>query len=770
MAYESFQFPMYLTSGSSWYNADNELIKRKVNSPVKNDKGQVVSGTVISKFGLLTETAAADNYSIITRRVETVSANNNAPFAVFMFKGKPAFYEYGYGSGEAWNTAFHGNPEYYATIVSTVADTISTPYSKIFKGEEFTSLRTVNKGDGSVKDSINSKDITSYGNIYSAREIAASNILNVTGYGVNPSFVPFDNDYIERFAEWAENIDINLYFSPVLSRLSGTWHDLGQYGDQIFSTFPIFTLDSADAMINYFKNGTIDGAENKNDLAISDINLATDWTVYVKGTRYPDIYVSAYSDGLENFLKNPELNTTGLSKNDFTIEWKIPDYEGKDNVVQLSGNFHIQQDVSYNNAIQLNFQSLFFVNYRYVDWIKVFGDNNDDIPEEVFPCSAWFRLNYRDIIYSSWVSFHGYYIGSPSVKDFKPWRGGIESLPDGSTIRIVYDENPPFLNGYTDPTEESTVENTEPESNTTLSKTKLTTSYKITNENLTRLAEFLWSDSFIHNLALLNNSPIENIVGLKIIPIDLKGAPNKVVIGNVNTDVTGEVINEVPNIIIGEIEYNGYYGNFLDYSPYTDVSIFLPFIGFLPIDPAQITGHKLKVIYSFDIVMGQCKALLFVDDIYFLSADGAAGINVPLIASDRAQFDAGLLSSVAGAVVSVGSAAASGGATAPLAAGAVANVGTTFMQNQIHYTRNGQYSPTLGWCETRNCYLIIGIPEVDVPTTYAHDYGLPCNLSYGLATLSGYTVCASEIDLKGLSCTEPEKEMVKQLLTTGVYL
>ena len=57
------------------------------------------------------------------------------------------------------------------------------------------------------------------------------------------------------------------------------------------------------------------------------------------------------------------------------------------------------------------------------------------------------------------------------------------------------------------------------------------------------LGNFIWTDNFMKNIKLLNNSPIENIVSVKAIPSIFDGTEEKhVVCGNVDTNVTGIVI------------------------------------------------------------------------------------------------------------------------------------------------------------------------------------------------------------------------------------
>ena len=89
---------------------------------------------------------------------------------------------------------------------------------------------------------------------------------------------------------------------------------------------------------------------------------------------------------------------------------------------------------------------------------------------------------------------------------------------------------------------------------------------------------------------------------------------------------------------------------------------------------------------------------------------------------------------------------------------------------QYHYQTQGSYSPACGAYESHLCYIIFNRPSVQYPKTYNHDYGRPCMLSQRIGDLSGFTKCCDNIDLTGIASTNEEKEIIKQLLTTGIYL
>ena len=89
---------------------------------------------------------------------------------------------------------------------------------------------------------------------------------------------------------------------------------------------------------------------------------------------------------------------------------------------------------------------------------------------------------------------------------------------------------------------------------------------------------------------------------------------------------------------------------------------------------------------------------------------------------------------------------------------------------QYHSQSSGSYSPTCGWQETKQVYAIINRPTCQYPETYGHNIGYPCKLSRSLNSLTGFTVCDSNVDLNGIACTEMERQEIYNALTSGVYL
>ena len=288
----------------------------------------------------------------------------------------------------------------------------------------------------------------------------------------------------------------------------------------------------------------------------------------------------------------------------------------------------------------------------------------------------------------------------------------------------------------------------------------LTTTFKMTKERLQQLGQFLWGSSIFDKFSLINNNPIENIVSCKAIPIEQSGTNQQIVLGNVETGVNGEKIsNNFGKKIIGTITIAEYYKNFLDYSPYTNVIIYLPYIGFRELDTSMIMGKTLKVEYTTDCITGGCLAQISVGGVRLYEFTGNMGIDIPITASNRAQVEAGYIQAGVGAAMS-------------LAGGNIAGATTALINSataQYHYSSTGNPSPMCVASTNRTCYVVIDRPQFQKLKAFNHTRGQKCNLSKTIGSLKGFTICDSNIDLSGISATESEKDEIVNILSTGFF-
>ena len=298
----------------------------------------------------------------------------------------------------------------------------------------------------------------------------------------------------------------------------------------------------------------------------------------------------------------------------------------------------------------------------------------------------------------------------------------------------------------------------------------LTTSYALTEARLRQLSGFLWSADFIDNIKLLNNSPIENIISCKRIPFDINGADESIVLGNVDTGVHGNKIDTGHSFTIGSASVSKKYNNFLDYSPYTNIWIFLPFIGMRQLDTDKYMGRTLKIVYKVDIITGSCCACIYASNSsgkYLLidTYNGSCGIDIPISAQNRSAVESAWIQAGLTSAIALSPKGAINGKDMIQAGMA----GLDGAKANFHTSTSGNISSQCAAYMTRSCMLYFDRPTYKEQESYKHDVGKVCNLTRTIRSLSGYTEMYESIDLSGIPCQTDEMDELRKILSTGFY-
>lgn len=289
----------------------------------------------------------------------------------------------------------------------------------------------------------------------------------------------------------------------------------------------------------------------------------------------------------------------------------------------------------------------------------------------------------------------------------------------------------------------------------------LTTTFKMTKDRLQQLGRFLWGSNIFDNFSLICNNPIENIISCKSIPLSVNGSTQKIILGNVDTGVNGDkVSNNFAKQNIGSISITEKYHNFLDYAPYTNVIIYLPYVGFKELDTNLVMGKTLSISYTVDIITGGCLCQIKSNNVKLYEFNGNIGIDIPITASNRAQVEAGYISSGIGIASSVASGNIVGAATSLI----------NSAESQYHYASTSSPNPMCVASTNRTCYVILDRPTYQTLKSFNHTRGKKCYLTKTINTLKGYTICDEHIDLSGIRATDSEKEELIKILSSGFFV
>ena len=514
----------------------------------------------------------------------------------------------------------------------------------------------------------------------------------------------------------------------------------------IYSTsLPVF--DSEDAFLKYFQSG---------DTSDHVRLLNTDWILAIDGTKSP--------------LYKLKWNCASISENDIAkVRIGFGGYD------DISGkiSIHKWQLVDYS-------PSHFNTNYAQIN-NAVWGEVAEIVSPlaslatvyiavqlEYYATPTVLPTDYSSIMFCELFKNqkNGHMYGDIGFLE-KDDNGLYNKVTtgDGSTFTVKDgDEGSKIVtsdddDGYSDDKDDD--ENDNDTSDVSSGIGVLTTTFKMTKDRLQQLGRFLWGSNIFDNFSLICNNPIENIISCKSIPLSLDGSTQKIILGNVDTGVNGDkVSNNFAKQNIGSITITEKYHNFLDYAPYTNVIIYLPYIGFKELDTNLVMSKTLSISYTVDIITGGCLCQVTSNNVKLYEFNGNIGIDIPITASNRAQVEAGYISSGIGIASSV-------------ASGNIVSAVTSLInsaESQYHYASTSSPNPMCVASTNRTCYVIIDRPTYQTLKSFNHTRGKKCYLTKTINSLKGYTICDEHIDLSGIRATESEKEELVGLLSGGFFV
>lgn len=281
---------------------------------------------------------------------------------------------------------------------------------------------------------------------------------------------------------------------------------------------------------------------------------------------------------------------------------------------------------------------------------------------------------------------------------------------------------------------------------------------------LQALANYMWSSGFdLDTFKKLFADPMDCILGLSIVPVAVPNGNAKTVqVGNISTGVTMTVAaSQYVEVDCGTLNVNEFWGAYLDYDPYTKAEIYLPYIGTHPLAVDDIMGKPVHVVYHVDILSGACTAFVKCGGSVLYEFIGQCSSSIPITGNDWTNVINGVIS-IAGAI---GSMVATGGASAPMAAGMIASTAVNGMKPNVE--KSGSMSGTGGMLAVQTPYLILTRPRQARPANQNAFIGYPSFITENLGGISGYTEIES-IHLDGIPATEQELSEIETLLKGGV--
>ena len=293
--------------------------------------------------------------------------------------------------------------------------------------------------------------------------------------------------------------------------------------------------------------------------------------------------------------------------------------------------------------------------------------------------------------------------------------------------------------------------------------------YNPTQAEINSLGAWLWSNNFVDQLLKMFNDPMQAIIGLhKTYIPPTTGTRQNIVVGYLDSGVSSLTVpSQYSTVDCGSVNLSEYFGNVFDYSPYTRVFIFLPFIGFKELDVSQVMRSRIGVRYTGDAFTGACLAEITVTRDsgaggVLYSYGGDCAVRYPLSHGSYMGIVNGLVGIAAGAGMALG------GMMSPIMG--LGGMLGSFANAKTKVEVSGGYSGNTGAMGGKTPYLVIMRPQTAMAQRYSHYTGMPANHTTTLGNASGY-VRVKEVHVEDISvATDEEKQMIEAALKTGVIV
>lgn len=314
------------------------------------------------------------------------------------------------------------------------------------------------------------------------------------------------------------------------------------------------------------------------------------------------------------------------------------------------------------------------------------------------------------------------------------------------------------------------------------------------------------------NSSFLVSNPLDCIVSLRRFPMEIPkdGTYANIKLGTHTVNTAGYGMDKTAYTYLFEMHdpiYPNFGDSFLDYEPYTDYELYVPFCGTVKLNPRDIIGRKLAVQLVVDFTTGTATGFVMSGNLVIETVNGNIAIDIPVSGINAATIASQLNNAIAQRETSYYSKMSQGFETAksfinPLKMGsAVSNLAKSINAETSHQLADynlqhqdatphtiGAATPVGLWAIDLNCRLICYFPTGDVITVEnnspklnnkIYDFGA----TQGFATIetntigsySGLVIAANPLlgsmtTANGNALTDDEIQSLVSALAEGVIV
>lgn len=338
--------------------------------------------------------------------------------------------------------------------------------------------------------------------------------------------------------------------------------------------------------------------------------------------------------------------------------------------------------------------------------------------------------------------------------------------------------------------------------------------YNPTPGEFVGFGNWLWVTYADATIDKIWNNPFDGIIGAhELYATPQRDGRDNIRSGFLVCPVSSDLVRQrYTEIDCGTVIVPEFYGNYFDYSPYSQAYIYLPFIGINEVSIDDIVGHAVNIRYRVDAYNGSCIAMIYVAKSGYRNLcyqfAGNCAVEVPLAGGSQAAIKAGMLQAEAYSraaiqsaqiqkTASIGSGILNGAAgssfAGPLAGiiGALAggtsgyiqgsaNVAAAKLQgqamqeaaryaNKSSVQHSGQFGASHGAMGLKTPFIMIRNPIQVKVVNYNNDYGFPAHKRVIIGGCTGY-LRVREVNVISAHATNEEKRAIEEELKAGVYV
>lgn len=321
--------------------------------------------------------------------------------------------------------------------------------------------------------------------------------------------------------------------------------------------------------------------------------------------------------------------------------------------------------------------------------------------------------------------------------------------------------------------------------------------YNPTYSELQSFSQWLWVTYQDATIDKIWNNPFDGIISLyEIYCTPTKGARKYIKSGFLVSPVECITIPQrYIEINCGTAVFPEYYGNYLDYSPYSKALCYLPFIGVMELNVDDIVGHAVNITYRVDTYTGGCIAVITCaregSNVALYQFSGNCSVQLPIAGGTQASIRAAQMSASAyqNAYHQAGLAGFAGGLASAFYGGAnfitgpVSGIAGYHTQeafgaaNSVSQTvaakssvqHSGQFGESYGAMGHKKPYMIIKRPVQVIVPGYQQVYGFQAHKMVQIGACTGFLRCRA-VHVVSAQASDEEKSAIEKLLVSGVYV